>query len=108
LELANNLKPGTTMTVGRELTIPDRTQKANVSSEVQHLVQPNGKSTASATPEKSAAEAGKYYIVQRGDSPASIAKKLKTNSYDLLKANSIDDPKKLQIGQRLVVPTKAE
>jgi LysM repeat protein len=108
LELANNLKPGTTLTVGRELAVPDRAQKANVSSEVQRLVQPNGKSTASATPEKSASETGKYYIVQRGDSPASIAKKFKTNSYDLLKANNLDDPKKLQIGQRLVIPGKAE
>ncbi|MBV8585327.1 MAG: LysM peptidoglycan-binding domain-containing protein [Verrucomicrobia bacterium] len=108
LEVANNLKPGSTLTVGRELTIPDRTQKANVPSEVQRLLQPNGKSAASPTPEKGASETGKYYIVQRGDSPASIAKKLKTNSYDLLKANNIDDPKKLQIGQRLVIPGKGE
>jgi LysM repeat protein len=108
LELANNLKPGATLTVGRELTVPDRTQKANVPSEVQRLLQPNGKSAASPTPEKGASETGKYYIVQRGDSPASIARKLKTNSYDLLKANNIDDPKKLQIGQRLVIPGKGE
>ena len=107
LELANNLKPGTTLTVGRELTMPDRTAKTTVPPDVQRLIQPNGKSTASAPPEKSSAE-GKYYTVQRGDSPASIAKKFKTTSFDLLKANNLDDPKKLQIGQRLVIPVKGE
>jgi LysM repeat protein len=52
------------------------------------------------------AESGKSYIVQGGDSPAKIAKKFKINYADLLKANNIDDPKKLKIGQRLVIPGK--
>jgi LysM repeat protein len=30
------------------------------------------------------------------------------NSVDLLKVNNIEDPKKLQIGQRLQIPSKLE
>jgi LysM repeat protein len=43
-------------------------------------------------------------VVQKGDNPAGIAKKFKVNYTELLKANGIDDPRKLQIGQRLTIP----
>jgi LysM repeat protein len=49
-------------------------------------------------------EAGRSYVVQKGDSPAGIAKRFKVSSSDLLKANNIEDAKKLQIGQKLVIP----
>lgn len=49
----------------------------------------------------------KTYIVAKGDNPVSIAKKLKI-SYDALMAvNHIDDPHKLKIGQKLIIPTKS-
>ena len=51
-------------------------------------------------------EASKVYVVQGGDSPAKIAKKFKVSYVDLVKANNIDDPKKLKIGQKLVIPEK--
>jgi len=51
-------------------------------------------------------EASKVYVVQGGDNPAKIAKKFKVSYADLVKANSIDDPKKLKIGQKLVIPEK--
>ena len=53
------------------------------------------------------AEAG-VYIVRSGDFPARIARRLKVKLADLLKANNmtLDDAKKLQIGQKLVVPGK--
>jgi LysM repeat protein len=34
----------------------------------------------------------------------SIAKKLKVSQYELLSANGITDPTKLQIGQKLTIP----
>ena len=37
-----------------------------------------------------------------------IAKKLKVSESDLLAVNHIDDPRKLQIGQKLIVPAKAK
>jgi LysM repeat protein len=42
--------------------------------------------------------------VAKGDTPYSIAKKLKVSEAELMKANKIDDPKKLKIGQPLVLP----
>ena len=50
------------------------------------------------------ADDGKYYIVAKGDNPVSIAKKLKVSQYELLSANGITDPTKLQIGQKLMIP----
>jgi LysM repeat protein len=58
------------------------------------------------TTDSAPAESGKTYIVQGGDNPAKIAKKFKVNYTDLLKANNIDDPKKLKIGQKLIIPGK--
>jgi LysM repeat protein len=51
-------------------------------------------------------DSGKFYIVAKGDNPVSIAKKLKVSQGELLSANNITDPTKLQIGQKLIVPTK--
>jgi flagellar basal body-associated protein FliL len=48
---------------------------------------------------------GNFYVVAKGDNPVSIAKKLKVSQSELLAANNIDDPRKLQIGQKLIVPT---
>lgn len=52
------------------------------------------------------AAGGKTYVVVKGDNPASIARKNGVSYEKLLKANNIDDPKKLQIGQKLVIPAK--
>lgn len=51
-------------------------------------------------------EARKTYVVAKGDNPVSIAKKLKVPYADLMAANDINDPHKLQIGQKLIIPTK--
>jgi LysM repeat protein len=50
---------------------------------------------------------GKTYAVAKGDNPVTIAKKLKVSYDDLLAINHIDDPKKLQIGQKLLIPNKS-
>ena len=51
-------------------------------------------------------ESGKTYIVASGDNPVAIAKKLKVSYDELIAINHIDDPRKLQIGQKLLVPKK--
>jgi LysM repeat protein len=53
---------------------------------------------------ESAGDGGKTYVVQKGDSPAGIAKKFKVSYAELLKTNNIEDPKRLQIGQKLLIP----
>jgi LysM repeat protein len=52
----------------------------------------------------SSPEAGKIYVVAKGDNPVSIAKKFKISQEALLAINHIDDPKKLKIGQKLLIP----
>ena len=42
----------------------------------------------------------------KGDNPVSIAKKLKISYDDLMAVNHIDDPHKLKIGQKLIIPAK--
>ena len=50
------------------------------------------------------APSDKTYTVAKGDNPYAIAKKLKVKYNDLIKANNIQDPTKLQIGQKLIIP----
>ena len=50
------------------------------------------------------AESKKTYVVAKGDTPVSIAKKFKISSDRLLAANDIEDARKLKIGQKLVIP----
>jgi LysM repeat protein len=47
---------------------------------------------------------GKVYTVEKGDKPVTIAKKLKVSYDDLMALNHIEDPRKLQIGQKLLIP----
>jgi LysM repeat protein len=50
----------------------------------------------------------KTYVVAKGDTPVSIAKKFKITSDQLLSVNNIEDAHKLKIGQRLVIPAPKE
>ena len=82
--------------IGQKLTIPAK--GAAKGKKVN-------KKTAGKTEVK--VEAG-VYVVRSGDVPARIARRLKVKLADLLKANNmtLEDAKKLQIGQKLVVPGK--
>ncbi len=52
-------------------------------------------------------DSAKTYIVAKGDNPVSIAKKLKISYDDLMAVNHIDDPHKLKVGQKLIIPAKS-
>ena len=56
---------------------------------------------------KSPLSSGKVYAVTKGDNPVTIAKKLKVPYDALIALNHIEDPRKLQVGQKLLVPAKA-
>ena len=47
---------------------------------------------------------GKTYVVKKGDNPVTIAKKLKVPYDDLIALNHIEDPRKLRIGHKLLIP----
>ena len=64
---------------------------------------PAAKEERATTPSSS----GKTYVVKKGDNPVAIAKKLKVSYNDLIALNHIDDPRKLQIGQKLLIPKPA-
>jgi len=57
---------------------------------------------------KAPAHSGKTYTVVKGDNPVTIAKKLKVSYDDLLALNQIEDPRKLKIGQKLLIPKPAK
>jgi len=61
--------------------------------------------TSPKTPTK-ISDSGKIYVVAKGDNPVTIAKKFKVSYDDLLALNHIDDPRKLKIGQKLLIPDK--
>ena len=56
---------------------------------------------------KTLSSSGKTYVVKKGDNPVAIAKKLKVSYSDLMALNHLDDPRKLQIGQKLLIPKPA-
>src|SRR6266705_6575748 len=56
-------------------------------------------------PAKAPPSSGKTYTVKKGDNPVVIAKRLKVSYDDLIALNHIEDPRKLQIGQKLLIPT---
>ncbi len=47
-------------------------------------------------------------MVVKGDNPVTIAKKFKVAYDDLMELNHIDDPRKLQIGTKLLIPKPAK
>ena len=53
---------------------------------------------------KTPLSSGKTYTVKKGDNPVTIAKKLKVSYDGLIVLNHIEDPHKLQIGQKLSIP----
>jgi nucleoid-associated protein YgaU len=60
--------------------------------------------SAAKAEKKSTPDGTKSYTVAKGDTPVTIAKKFKVTYDDLLAANHIDDPRKLKIGQKLIIP----
>lgn len=128
----NRLNPDATVHAGDKLVIPAITTVQPVPVDVKKLlkqpgkpeivrtssavlqpvaveapkIQPNPQGVHKDEPVKAAAPHGsdRIYVVQKGDNPVGIAKKLKVKYQDLISANKITDPRKLQIGQKLIIP----
>ncbi|MEO7931613.1 MAG: LysM peptidoglycan-binding domain-containing protein [Chthoniobacterales bacterium] len=123
LETANHLTESSSIKMGDKLIIPTKSTAQPVPLNVQKLLQlsQNTKTeplpvkvsnTTPAAPKTAPAvdtvapAGGKIYVVQKGDNPVLIAKRQGVKYADLLTANKITDPKKLQIGQKLIIPSK--
>jgi LysM repeat protein len=73
---------------------------SKLSSKEDHSTAPSVAKAVAAKPVSS----GKTYVVKKGDNPVTIAKKLKVPYDDLMAMNHIDDPRKLRVGQKLLIP----
>jgi LysM repeat protein len=105
LKQANNLS-GDSLKVGQKLHIPMATAKATTDT-AGNTVSAGIAATSSAgwqAPGTYTENGQTIHIVDFKESPATIAKKYGIKTDDLLKANNITDPKKVQYGQRLVIP----
>lgn len=71
---------------------------ANPPTAVPIVISPAPAASPSPTPGE------QTYIVKPGDNPAEIAEQFHIKTEELLAANNIDDPRKLQVGQTLKIP----
>ena len=97
----------------RQSTLPasPSTATAGVAASETKPQMTSGSSTAPAkattkTQSAKVSDSGKTYAVAKGDNPVTIAKKFKVSYDDLVTLNHIDDPRKLKIGQKLLIPAK--
>ena len=110
LEKANNLISTSILKVGQTLVVGSSAKAASAPTPaVVAKAQPAKPATVQekveAKPlEKPQTTEEKSYVVAKGDNPYSLAKKFNTTQAALMKANNIDDPKKLKIGQKLIIP----
>lgn len=81
-----------------------RTPGSEVVEALARESRPSSEESATASSSGSGLQAGGTYKVQSGDNPYSIARKHGVSYQDLLNINNIDDPRRLQIGQELIIP----
>jgi LysM repeat protein len=122
LEKANNLtstsiiRTGQVLVVGKGSAAPSASASAKAEPVPLAQATPSvvakplpvqpvaAKTAAEPQAQESKSSAGQSYVVAKGDNPYSIAKKFKVTQEALMKANNIDDPRKLKIGQSLAIP----
>jgi LysM repeat protein len=98
-----NKPTDTAQTVNRASNDKTPVATAQKENDRQHESKPSH-SPAKDEQRKTVSSSGKTYVVKKGDNPVGIANKLKVSYNDLIALNHIDDPRKLQIGQKLLVP----
>lgn len=116
LEKANGLISNSVLQVGQILKVPERTiaqAASNVSTQAGKMATAVSAAVTGVAATNSVAvsvnqEGMTEYILVKGDNPWKIAKKFKISQEDLMKANGITDAKKMQIGQRLMIPTSSK
>lgn len=90
----NNLQNPDKLKVGQQLKIPSKGEvitKSTTNIAVEHTLSSNG-----------------TYTVVSGDSLSSIAKRFGVKTSDIIRANDMQNPDSLRIGQKLHIPNKTE
>jgi LysM repeat protein len=98
-----NKSTSTSKTADHANTDKTRVAGAQTENDRQHEPKPSPPH-AKNEPAKTPSSSGKTYVVKKGDNPVAIAKKFKVSYSDLIALNHIEDPRKLKIGQKLLVP----
>jgi len=87
--------------VGQKLVVPGGGQ-VNQSWQPRTASQPSS-STASTSRRANSASSGDYHVVRPGEFPGSIARMYGLKTAELMAMNNISDPRKIQIGTKLLV-----
>lgn len=90
----NNLQNPDKLKVGQQLKIPSKGEvitKPATNTALEHTLSPDG-----------------TYIVVSGDSLSSIAKRFGVKTSDIVRANNMQNPDSLRIGQKLHIPNKTD
>ena len=111
----NGLKNSADIAVGQTLNLPDKNSLPPVPA-----VEPRRSDTVKIAPPKPAISpvkttttkpfltpGSKTYTIQKGDTAVKIARQHGVSYEALIKANNIKDPKKIQPGQPLKIPSKS-
>lgn len=93
LRRLNNIS-GDTIRIGQRLVVPERRAGA---------VAPTP-----AMPAQRASVDGQTHVVQAGETPGAIAARYGISVEQLMQANNISDPRRLRVGQNLVIPGARE
>ncbi|MCG3147607.1 MAG: hypothetical protein PCFJNLEI_01047 [Verrucomicrobiae bacterium] len=101
IKQANNLTSDA-LKINQKLTIPAGTAPAVATTTAQAGIAPT---TYAEWQPGAYVEGGQtVHVVDIGETPATIAKKHKVTVDQLLKANNISDPKRIMVGQKLMIP----
>lgn len=107
LEKANGLEGVSLLRVGQEIRIPDTQDVEERAPEAPVAKAPSKPKPSVPVPSNTAArDSGEIYTVVKGDNPVAIARKFRVSYNDLMQINNIEDPRLLQIGQKLKIPAK--
>lgn len=109
IKQANSLSSDS-LKVGQKLHLPTATAKAATDTAANTVSAgiATTSSTTWQTPGTYQENGQTIHVVDFNESPATIAKKYGIKTDDLLKANNITDAKKVQYGQRLVIPQQQQ
>lgn len=108
LQALNNIEDPTKLRIGTALEIPEPgvepAPKPAATAASAPAPAPVPAAQPKPEPVAAAVSSEKIYEVVKGDNPVTIAKKFNVSQTALMEINGIDDPRKLQIGQKLKIP----
>lgn len=100
----NKLKTPDDIKTGQALAVPSDRQQQKTSASIENRIAQTA--VQKSTPAHTASKTVKTYVVRKGDTPLKIAREHGCSYDELMKVNSIRDPKTIQTGRLLKLPVK--